>query len=149
MNPQRPITRETDPDRQRAKVRTAVEARGLVSLMSETKWRELVARVEQLPFAPAYQLKDVLNDAPVPLSFEADVWYEGDWGAALQPYHSIEWIRVRARLVKERGRHASPEVVDIEGAFVETLRRVGVPHRKRGECIEILGYAESTAGLAR
>lgn len=136
-------------DRDKAKVRAAVEARGLVSVMNDTKWRELVSDVKALPFAPAFQVKDVRDAAPTPLSFEEDVWYAGDWDEGLHPHFSIEWIRVRPRLVKDRGKFAAPEIANIEAAFVAVLRKVGVPHRKRGDCIELLGYVESTAGLQR
>jgi hypothetical protein len=136
-------------DRDKAKVRAAIEARGLVSVMSDTKWRELVSAVKKLPFAPAFQIKDVLGAAPVPPSFGEDVWHGGDWGEGLYPHYSVEWIRVRPRIVRHRGNYASPEVEDIESAFVAVLHEVGVPHRKLGECIEIFGYAESTADLHR
>jgi hypothetical protein len=134
-------------DRDKAKVRTAIEARGLVSVMNDTKWRELVSAVKKLPFAPAFQSKDVLGATPVPPSFEEDVWHEGDWAEGLYPYYSVEWIRVRPRIVRHRGNYASPEVEDVESAFVSILCEVGVPHRKRG--IEIFGYAESAADLHR
>ena len=141
--------RIASPDRDKAKVWAAVEARGLVSLMSDTKWQELVAAVKKLPFAPAFQIKDVLGAAPMPPSFEEDVWYAGDWVEGLYPYYSVEWVRVRPRIVRHRGNFVSPEVEDIEGAFVAVLHEVGVPHRKRGDCIEIFGYADSTADLLR
>jgi hypothetical protein len=134
-------------DSQRAKVRSAVQSRGLVSVMSDTKWRELVSAVSELPFAPAFQLKEVLGDAPVPASFEEDVWYVGDWDEGLLPYYSVEWIRVRPRVVKHRGKYAPPEIQDIEREFLSMLCAIGVPHRRHGDCIEIPGYAESTAGL--
>jgi hypothetical protein len=136
-------------DRDKAKVRAAIEARGLVSVMNETKWRELASAVEKLPFAPPFQIKDVLGTTPVPPSFEEDVSYCGDWGEGLQPYYSVEWIRFRPRLLLPRGNYASPQVEDIESAFVAILRAVGVPHRKRGDCLEIFGYTESTTGLTR
>lgn len=140
---------DTSSDRDKAKVRAAVEARGLVSIMSDTKWRELVSGVKKLPFAPPFQIKDVLGAAPVPPSFEEDVWHGGDWDEGLYPYYSVEWIRVRPRIVRHRGKYASPEIEDIESVFVAVLQEVGVPHRKRGDCIEIFGYAESTADLHR
>jgi hypothetical protein len=130
-----------------ARIRGVVAARGLVAVMNDTKWRELVAAVKRLPFAPAFQIKDVLGEAPVPPSFDADVWYEGDWDEGLLPYYGVEWIRVRPRLVRDRGKYAAAQVEDIESAFVAVLREVGVPHRKRGDSIEIVGYADTTAGL--
>lgn len=136
-------------ERAKAKVRAAVAARGLVSVMSDTKWRELVSAVKNLPFAPAYQIKDVMADAPIPPSFEEDVWHTGDWVEGLLPYYSVEWIRVRPRMLKHPGRLVSPRVDDIEREFLAVLHEVGVPHRKRDACIQIFGYAESTVGLER
>jgi len=47
---------------------------GLVSVMNDTKWRELQSGVRaELPFAPPYQLKVVLNPHPYPEQFETDV----------------------------------------------------------------------------
>jgi hypothetical protein len=43
----------------------------------------------------------------------------------------------------------APQKEDIEEAFVKILREVGIPHRKVSGCIEICGYASSTAGLIR
>lgn len=136
-------------DRDKARVQAAVAARGLVSVMNDTKWSELIAAVNKLPFAPAFQIKDVLGATSQPASIDEDVWHGGDWGEGLGPYYAIEWIRVRPRLVKHRGKHVPPEVDDIESAFVAALRDIGVPHRKRGDCIEIFGYTGSTAGLDR
>ena len=73
-------------ERDRAKARAAVESRGLVSLMNDTKWRELVSAVRKLPFAPAFQSKSVLEAEPFPSSFESDVWYSGDWSEGLCPH---------------------------------------------------------------
>lgn len=126
-------------------MRATVEARGLVSVMSDTTWRELVAAVKKLPFAPAFQIKEVLAATPVPSSFDEDVWYAGDWDEGLSLFYSIEWIRVRPRILRHRGNNVSPAVEDIESAVVAALREVGVPHRKRDGGIAIFGYAESTA----
>lgn len=136
-------------ERDKKKIRAEVAARGLIAVMNDTKWRELVAAVKQLPFAPAFQIKEILGTTPVPPSFDEDVWHGGDWGEGLCPYYSVEWIRVRPRIVRHRGNYATPEIEDIERDFVAALEELGVPHRKRGDCIEIFGYAESTADLRR
>lgn len=92
-----------DAIRDREKVRAAVEKRGLVSLMNDTKWRELVNAVKtRLPFPPAFQVQDVLSDQPQPELFEKDVHYVGDWIEGLSPFYSIEWIRVRPTLLKHQ-----------------------------------------------
>jgi hypothetical protein len=135
--------------RDKEKVRAAVGARGLVSVMNGTKWRALVARVKTLPFPPPFQVKSVLAATPVPASFDSDVWYLGDWNEGLSPYYDVEWIRVRARIVKTHGKYAKAEIEDIEDQFLAILMDIGVPHRKSGDCVEIFGYTESTAGLHR
>ena len=83
-----------------------VAKRGLVSVMNDTKWRELQDAVRtELPFAPPYQLKVVLNPQAYPEQFEADVDYLGDWSnECLFPYYEIEWIRIRPRFLRRRGR---------------------------------------------
>ena len=62
---------------------------------------------------------------------------------------SVEWIRVRPRILRNRGRILPSAVDDIESAFLAVLHDIGIPHRKRGDCIEIFGYAESAADLHR
>lgn len=136
-----------DIDELRNRVRAAVRARGLVSAMNDTKWRELVGAVGTLPFPPPYQLKTVLEAAPVPARFDADVDYEGDWGEPLWPYFAVEWIRVRPRVLRFRGRLAPPVVHDISAEFDALLRGTGVPYRPIGDAIEIVGHGISATGL--
>jgi len=137
------------PEKDRRSVLVAVETRGLVSLMNDTKWRELISLVRTLPFLPAFQIKDILGSTPMPTSLDKDGWECGDWGEWLYPYYSIEWLRVRPRIVRHRGNYSSPEIQDIEHEFVQILHKVGVPHKKHWDFIEILGYAESTTNLER
>jgi len=134
----------------RAQVRAAVEARGLVTLMNDTKWRELISAVNsRLPFRPAFQLKTVLCDTPYPERFEEDVTYGCDWFDGHESFYWIEWLRVRPTILRHRGKMLAPQKEDIEEAFVKILCEVGIPHRKTCGCIEIRGYAASTAGLIR
>jgi hypothetical protein len=118
--------------------------------MSDTKWAELQEAVRgELAFAPPYQLKAVLNPAPQPERFENDVDYVGDWSdECLLPFYEIEWLRVRPRRLRHRGRLAAPDVQSVEPAFIEILQRYGIPHRHDGDTIWIYGYASSTNDLS-
>ena len=127
-------------------VRGELSKRGLVSVMNDTKWTELREAVRrELPFAPPYQLKAVLNPVPQPEQFDSDVDYLGDWSdECLLPFYEIEWMRVRPRFLRRRGRLVAPEVQSVEPAFMEVLCRYQIPHRCDSETIWIYGYTAST-----
>ncbi len=127
-------------------VRSEISKRGLVSVMNDTKWAELQEAVRrELAFRPPYQLKVVLNPVPHPEHFEGDVDYLCEWSDEyLLPFYEIEWLRVRPRFFRRRGRLATPEVQSVEPAFMEILRRYQIPHRYDRDTIWIYGYASST-----
>ncbi len=130
-----------------------VARRGLVSVMNDTKWRELRDSVcAELPFAPPYQIKVVLNPHAHPEQFEVDVDYLGDWSdECLCPLHAIEWIRVRPRFLHRPlwKRTTAPELRSVESEFLGILHRHNIPYRRDEDSIWIYGYASSTADLKR
>jgi hypothetical protein len=130
-------------------VDTELTRRGLVSVMNETKWVELQNAVLcELPFAPAYQCKMVLRSDPYPERFETDVDYLGDWSSeCLSPFSCIEWLRVRPRFLRHRGRLVAPEVLSVESEFLAILHRYQIPHRRDGETVWIYGYTAQTGDL--
>jgi len=66
-----------------------VAKRGLVSIMNDTKWRELQNAVRsELPFAPTYQLKAVFNPDAQPEQFEPGVNCLGDWSDVPRAHHA-------------------------------------------------------------
>jgi hypothetical protein len=127
----------------------ALEERRLVSVMNTTKWEALVAAIaEELPFAPAFQRKDVVAAAPYPECFEEDVWYEGDWEAGTAEAAEIEWLRVRPRRVVSRGRLLAPAVEDITPQWLDLLRRLKIPHRHDGAVVTIVGHTNDPSSLS-
>lgn len=133
----------------REKIRAELERRGLVSVMNDTKWTELVEAVRrELPFGPPYQLKTVMNPTPQPERFDHDVDHLGDWSdESLRPFHDIEWLRVRPRILRPRGRLVAPEIQSVEAGFREILRRHQIPHRIDQDTIWVTGHALGTGGL--
>jgi hypothetical protein len=134
----------TPDEKHKAAVRAEVERRGLTSVMNDTKWRELRQAVRaELPFRPPYQRKDVLEGAPAPATFDADVDYHGDWVEGLEPLRSVEWIRVRPRYLKPRGLLVAPETVDCADAFRAILRRCNIPFVERDDSFWVYGYTSA------
>ena len=129
-----------DEDKHKHKVRAELSKRGLVSLMNDTKWRELFAAIDTLPFPPPYQRKDVLHAEPEPTTFDADVWYHGDWVEGIHPLYSIEWIRIRPRYLKHVGRLLPEIVVDCEAELERALHALGQAYEKANDSIWIYGY---------
>ena len=127
---------------QREAVLAAVSERNLSSVMNNTRWNRLIEAVRtSMPFPPPYQRKDILSEGPFPANFEDDVPYHGDWGSALRPYHSIEWLRVRPRYQKPQGQLVAPEIVDESERFLAIVRALRLPHRVESDCVWIYGYA--------
>ena len=66
--------------------------------MNFDRWKKLITAVRKdLPFAPAYQLKNFDHPAS-PDNFDNEVNYIGDWSdECLFPYDDIEWCVFRSR----------------------------------------------------
>lgn len=121
-------------------VRHEVEANSLCSYMNNAKWSKLVNGIMNLQFPPPYQLKDVLYEA-YPSEFEEDVYYIGDWSyEALYPYFSIQWLSVRPRYKKKRGKYVEDEVVDETIEFIELLTDCGIKFEEVNGTYFIYGY---------
>lgn len=127
----------------------AISERGLTSVMNATKWRKLRdAVMNDLPFAPAFQRKDVLESQPYPEVFDTHVNYCGDWPAGIDRSSEIEWIRVRPCRLVHRGRLVPDAIDDIESQFTAMLHRIGVPFLQESESILIYGYTSNPGALA-
>ena len=130
---------------EKQEVLEVVNKKQLASIMNNTKWEQLQKFViDTLPFTPSYQVKYVLEDTPYPENFVEDVWYWGDWEQGLRPFYSIEWLRVRPRYVKNRGRLIEPEILDVTNDFIELLQKLKIPFVKEDSTICIYGYVNST-----
>lgn len=130
------------------KVMEAIAERNLVSIMNNTKWRELQdAVINTLLFPPPYQCKYLLEEILHPEEFETDVWYWGDWHEGIEPFYNVEWIRVRPRYLKHRGRLVSPELMDITDDFVNILKSLSIPYRLDNDTYYIYGYLLDTSIL--
>jgi len=119
--------------------------RGLASHMNDTKWRELCAGIEELPFPPAYQVKLLDQDEPSPSNIEPVTTYWGDWAstpeAALGVH--VEWIRIAPRYTRQTGRLVSPVIEDCSGQLRSLLKRLHIPFIERDDLFTIYGHASA------
>lgn len=133
----------------RKRIANIVEARGLCSYMNSTKWNELRhAMLHEMPFPPPFLVKFLFEEAAVGTAqFEQDVPYHGDWyeafaldGIAFDGSYAVEWVKVRPRCLKPRGRLLEPEVVSAEEQFCSILKKYAIPYEEQNGVYCIYGY---------
>ena len=124
----------------KSKVNIIISQKQMYSVMNDTKWRELQQAINELLFPPPYELKYV-TDEEDPLEFNEDVTYIGDWSdEPLTPFFRIEWIKVRPRYRKYRGRLIQEELVDETEEFIYLLKKYYIPYEEKQGTFIIYGY---------
>ena len=111
--------------------------------MNNTKWKELKNAVDDLPFPPPYVLKNVFEEEENVPKFDEDVSYLGDWSNEAfnwGDYFAIEWIKVRPRYKKHRGRLVPDEIVDETEEFLCILKKFNIPFEEQDGVYTIYGY---------
>lgn len=122
------------------KVMLIVSKQCMYSIMNDTKWRELQNAINYLPFPPPYILK-YITDETEPMPFNEDVTYWGDWtDEPLTPFFCIEWVKVRPRYLKYRGRLIKHELVDETEQFLSILQKYSIPYDEENGMYIIYGY---------
>lgn len=127
---------------------SVVENRNLCSCMNDTKWKELRnAMWDEMPFPPPFILKTIFEkECPQERYFQTDVTWLGDWNEGflydncLDMWFVVEWIRVRPRYLKKRGRLINPELIDAAKQFVDILTRYNIPYEEKNGVYCIYGY---------
>ena len=128
------------------KVYRIIEKRNLCSYMNNTKWDELITAVRnEMPFPPPFEIKYLTqDDISRSKVLKEDVDYWGDWrGEHFPPrefYFNIEWIKVRPRYLKYRGKLIAHEVVDESNTFEAILIRYNIPFVEENGLYCIYGY---------
>lgn len=127
-----------------------VESRNLCSCMNDTKWGEFRrAMLKEMPFPPPYILKTIFEDeCPQEKYFQKDVTWIGDWEEGFlydeyldaKEWFVIEWVKVRPRHLKSRGKLIEPECVDAAGKFEEILEKCSIPYEENNGVYCIYGY---------
>lgn len=133
-------------DEFKKKVYSIIEKRNLCSYMNNTKWDEFITAVRnEMPFPPPFDIKYMTQEnAPESKVLNEDVAYWGAWhGENFPPredYFNIEWIKVRPRYLKYRGKLIAHEVVDESKTFEAILIRYNIPYVEENGLYCIYGY---------
>ncbi|SFD01760.1 DUF6678 family protein [Clostridium uliginosum] len=133
-----------DLEKYKKKVANVVEQKKMFSVMNQTKWKELRnAMINDLPFPPPYICKDILFDDLKLPAFDKDVTYIGNWDyEMLYPFVGIQWIKIRPRYLKHRGRLIDGELIDETEEFISVLKRYSIPYEEENRVFTIYGYKE-------
>lgn len=132
--------------RMREQMLRIVAQRQLTSMMNDTKWLELQEAVSTLPFPPAYIEKLLTDDdaAYEDKTFEKEPTYFGDWAPfyneGMPLFFSIEWMKIRPRYSKYRGRLIPNEIIDETAELVTILKRLSIPFEEDNGTFMIWGY---------
>ncbi len=106
------LSQEERMKKYKTQINHIVIERQLSSIMNNTKWIELVESIKKLPFLPPYEIKCIL-DQEVPKLIDEDVNYLGNWDdEIIKPFYAIEWLAIRPRYLKHRGRLINDELID-------------------------------------
>lgn len=117
-------------------------------MMNETRWKRLGRAVsEVLPYAPSYQIKYLGEATLFPsesLSEYEVLWGEWDEIWVESSLQSIEWIRLRPKVLIDKGAIVDPDVCDMTDELISTLKKERIPFVQGKETIQIFGYVRDT-----
>ncbi|GHT78544.1 hypothetical protein FACS189464_2170 [Bacteroidia bacterium] len=122
-----------------------IQQRQLSSVMNDTKWIELQCAIDTLPFPPAYIQKCLTDKDDFSVwTFDKEPHYLGDWSSfwdeGISLFFNIEWIKVRPRLAKYRGRLVTDEILDETEEFEAILTKYNIPYEEDKGTFIIYGY---------
>jgi hypothetical protein len=125
------------------KLKALAAARGLASLMNDTKWRELCLEIQELPFPPSYQIKLLHEEGLLPPKVEHSSTGCGDWAKTPETnfgFH-VEWIRIVPRYQHHVGLLLEPEIVDCSDDLRSILVRLKLPFVEADDFFTVYGHA--------
>ena len=122
-------------DQQKAieRLERCIQREQLVSVMNDTKWRELQAAMTSIQ--PRYRVK-CLSDR----SDQEALQSERDWAYHLPLYRWIEWVEIDPICRERRGRLLPDIEHDMAPQILALLRERSIPHEMQSGGIWIYGY---------
>lgn len=128
------------------KVFQIISERQLCSYMNNTKWNKLITAIHlEMSFPPAFVIKYLTQETvPHSLMEISDVDYWGDWSGENFPtqeyYFHIEWIKIRPRYLKYRGKIIDPALIDESHILNDILKRYHISFEEENGLYCIYGY---------
>lgn len=121
-----------DQQRDAERLERYIRREQLVSVMNNTKWRELqTAMAGVRPAQPQYVVKDLQSTKPT---------RERDWTYHLGLYKSIEWVDIDPVYRERRGALLPDLEHDMTEQVIGLLRERSIPYELGPEYIRIYGY---------
>ena len=108
------------------RTRRYVKREGLVGVLNDTKWEELIQAMRALAFGPRYRPKHVRAKGPAE--------WDGEWYYHLRPFSCVEWVDI-----DPVDRDHSPPI-DHTAEVEAALRRIHVPFSREGQYLRVWGY---------
>ena len=106
--------------------------------------------VAELSFCPPFIIKAIDEEETPDHQFDKDGYYQGDWGLYLDnylggdkyatPFYAVEYIKVRPRYKKQRGRLIPDEIIDETKDFLSILGKYSIPFDELNGTFIIYGY---------
>jgi hypothetical protein len=78
----------------------------------------------------------------IPEDFDQDIWYWGNWLEGLEPFYTVEWIRVRPRYTKKSS-ETREVVIDITDQFIQILQYLNILYVAKQQSVYIYGYVHN------
>ncbi len=123
--------------KRRKQLKRYIAREGLTCVMTDTKWRRLLDALlspDQLRCALDYRRKDIQEGARDLTIWDEDEYHVfGGWDA-------IEWLDIRARILRRRGALQDPIIEDRTDELVAVLRSISVPFSLTKEGVRVWGY---------
>lgn len=126
------MTEEQERDRRR--LRRYVQEQQLVSVMNDTKWRELREAMLSLQRRPKYRLQCLLSPPTDP-----DDW-DSEWYYHLPTFVWIEWLDIDPIHRARRGHLVQDERTDLTSELIPLLEQHSIPFEANGPYLRIHGY---------
>lgn len=97
-------------EKYKIKVKNIIQNKGYVSIMNNTKWKELKKGVSELPFLPPFVIKAVDEEETEYHRFLHDEYRSGDWGLYLDNYYAASFLITPSSRTENR-KHGTSNVV--------------------------------------
>ena len=116
------------------KLKKQIEREGLVSLMNDTRWRQLIDDLLAAKLFPKFRVKVVGESQPA-----------ADWELSFphhlpQQYLCIEWLELSAAFSHRRGKLVPDEIIDRSEELEQILRQTRVPFTMQDNVYRVWGH---------
>jgi hypothetical protein len=111
-----------------------VQRQQLVSVMNDTKWRELRQLMIERPRRPKFRVQCLRSPPPNSAS------WDGDWHYHLPTFVWIEWLDIDPIYRIRRGHLVADDTIDLTTELIPLLEERSIPFEVEDSLIRIYGY---------